>query len=132
MAARMSADLTEAEKALLPFMTNDLYEKSHSVIAKHFPIKQTVGQRLVDSGLLTSEEYVEIRGLPENSAGSRLICTLRKKGDDSMETFYKVLVSAKGERDVDVILRRLEEEADLERHKKEVSEQADCALVSPW
>ena len=112
-------ELTETQKALLPYMTNELYDRKHSVIAKHFPIKQDVGRRLVDSGLLTSEEYVEISGLPENGAGSRLICTLRKKGDDSMETFYKVLLSAKGERDVDVILQDLE--ADAERSRKDVS-----------
>ena len=112
-------ELTETQKALLPYMTNELYDRKHSVIAKHFPIKQDVGRRLVDSGLLTSEEYVEISGLPESGSGSRLICTLRKKGDDSMETFYKVLVSAKGERDVDVILQDLE--ADAERSRKDVS-----------
>ena len=42
-----------------------------------------------------------------------------------METFYKVLVSARGERDVDVILQGLEADAELERRSKEVSEQAD-------
>ena len=120
VATRMSVELTEAEKALLPYMTNELYEKNHSVIATHFPIKQIVGRRLVDSGLLTVAEYVEISGLPENIVGSRLICSLRRKGKDSMETFYKVLVSARGERDVDVILRCLETAADMERPSKEV------------
>ena len=48
-----------------------------------------------------------------------------------MKTFYKVLLSARGERDVDVVLHSLEVTADLERRSKEVSEQVDCALVSP-
>lgn len=117
----MSVELTDTERALLPYLTNELYQRYHSVIATHFPIKDTVGKRLIDKGLLTSEEYVEISNLPGNDAGSRLICSLNRKGDDSMETFYKVLVSARGERDVDVILKRLE--ADAERSRKEVSQQ---------
>jgi len=124
MAASSPVELTEAEKAFLPFMTNDLYEKNHSVIVTHFPLRQTVGQRLVDHGLLTIEEYVEMcRELnsPDNLAGSRLIRTLSRKGNDSMATFYKVLVSARGERDVDFILKRLE--AAAERNRKEVSQQ---------
>ena len=40
-------ELTEQEQALLPYMTNELYEENHSVIAKHFPIKQDAGRRLV-------------------------------------------------------------------------------------
>ena len=130
MAKRMS-ELTEEEKARLPYMTNELYDKNHSVIAKHFPIKQDVGRRLVDSGLLTTAEYLEISGFPVNAAGSCLISTLTRKGDDSMRTFYKVLLSARGERDVDVVLHSLEVVADLERRSKEVSEQVDCTLVSP-
>ena len=115
----MSVELTEAEKALLPYMTNELYEKKHSVIAAHFPIKQDVGRRLVDHGLLTLAEYVEISGLPETVAGTRLICSLTRKGDDSMKTFYNVLLTAKGDRDVDVILRCLE--AAAEKRRKDVS-----------
>ena len=118
----MSVELTEAEKALLPYMTNDLYEKNHSVIATLFPVRHIVGQRLVDNGLLTSTEYLEICSSPENVAGSRLICSLNRKGDDSMATFYKVLASAKGDRGVDSILRCLE--AAAERKRKEVSHQA--------
>ena len=117
----MQVELTNTEMALLPYLTNELYQKHHSVIAIHFPIKDTVGKRLVDNGLLTSEEYVEISNLPGYEAGSRLICSLNRKGDDSMETFYKVLVSARGERDVDFILKRLE--AAAERNRKEVSQQ---------
>ena len=122
MVTRMS-ELTEEEKARLPYMTNELYDKNHSVIAKHFPIKQDVGRRLVDSGLLATAEYLEISGYPENAAGSHLICSLTRKGGDSMKTFYKVLLSARGERDVDVVLHSLEAAADLERRSKEVSEQ---------
>ena len=131
MATRLS-ELTEEEQALLQYMTNELYDKKHSVIAKHFPIKQDVGRRLVDNGLLTTTEYLEISGFPQNAAGSHLICSLTRKGGDSMKTFYKVLASARGEKDVDVVLHSLEEvAADLERRSKEVSEQVDHALVSP-
>ena len=119
----MQVELTGAEMALLPYLTNELYQKYHSVIATHFPIKDTVGKRLVDNGLLTSEEYVEMSNLPVNEAGSRLICSLNRKGDDSMETFYKVLVSARGERDVDFILKHLE--AAAVRSRKEVSLQKE-------
>ena len=130
MATRMSMELTEREKAFLPYMTNYLYEKNHSVIATHFPVRHIVGQRLVDNGLLTSTEYLEICSSPENVPGSRLICSLKRKGDDSMATFYKVLVSAKGERDVDVILHCLETAADQERRSKEVSQRAYRALLA--
>ena len=125
MAASSSVELTEAEKAVLPFMTNDLYEKKHSIIATHFPLRQTVGKRLVDHGLLTIEEYMEMCNSPDNLSGSRLIHTLRKKGNDSMATFYKVLVSARGERDVDAILQRLE---DAVPHSTEVSEQSRARI----
>lgn len=111
----MSAQLTEAEEAFLPYMANYLYPKNFSVIARHFPIMSLVGQRLVDNGLLTSSEYVEISSLPDNVAGGRLVCLLEKKGDDSMATFYKVLVGAREERDVAFILQHLEEEAERRR-----------------
>ena len=45
MAASSPVELTEAEKAFLPFMTNNLYEKYHSVVVAHFPLRQTVGKR---------------------------------------------------------------------------------------
>ena len=125
MAASSQVELTEAEKAFLPFMTNDLYEKNHSVIVTHFPLKQTVGQRLVDHGLLTIEQYGEMCNLPDNLAGIRLIHTLSKKGNDSMATFYEVLVSARGERDVDAILQRLE---DAVPRSTEVSEQSRARI----
>lgn len=111
----MSEVSTDAQEALLPYMTNDLYQKNFSVIARHFPIESRLGHRLVDKSLLTTEEYVEIADLPKNAAGSRLICQLKKKGDDSMATFYEVLVSAREERDVAVILHHLEEEAQRRR-----------------
>ena len=130
MTAKWSVELTEVEKALLPFMTNDLYERNHSVIAANFPLRHIVGQRLVDHGLLTCAEYLDVCNSPENTSGSRLICTLKRKGDDSMEAFYKVLVSARGERDVDAILRCLETDVDLQRRSKEVSEQASRRLVA--
>ena len=129
MTAKLTIELTEAEKAFLPFMTNDLYERNYSVIATNFPLRHTVGQRLVDHGLLTSAEYLDVCNSPENISGSRLISTLKRKGDDSMEAFYKVLVSARGERDVDAILRCLEAVVDLQRRSKEVSEQASRRLV---
>ena len=72
-------------------MTNELYEENHSVIAKHFLIKQDAGRRLVDSCLLSCTEYMEISSLPENVAGSRLIYSLTWKGDDSMKSFIKCL-----------------------------------------
>ena len=127
MASSWPVELTEAEKAFLPFMTNDLYKKNHSVIVTHFPLRQTVGQRLVDHGLLTIEQYGEMCNLPDSLAGSRLIYTLSRKGKDSMATFYEVLVSARGERDVDAILQRLE---DAVPRSTKVSEQANRAHVS--
>ena len=77
-------------------------------------------QRLVDNCLLTSSEYVEISSLPKNVAGNHLICQLEKKGDDSMKIFYKVLLGAREERDVAVILQHLEEEA---QRRRDVSQQ---------
>ena len=116
----MSTVLPKIEEALLPYMTNDLYPKNFSVIARHFPILSLVGQRLVDNSLLTSSEYVEISSLSKNVAGNHLICQLEKKGDDSMRIFYKVLLGAREERDVAVILQHLEEEA---QRRRDVSQQ---------
>ena len=81
----MPTVLTETEESLLPYMTNDLYPKNFSVIARHFPILSLEGQRLVDNGLLTSSEYVEISSLSKNVAGNHLICQLEKKGDDTSQ-----------------------------------------------
>lgn len=114
----MAEELTEAEEALLPHITNELYQKYCSIIARHFPVTSVVGQRLVDKGLLTIPEYKELCSLPETSAGTALLYSLEKKGNDSMATFYKVLVGAREERDVAVILRHLEEEAE---RRKDVS-----------
>ena len=117
----MLVELTEQKQAILLYMTNELYEENHSVIAKHFPIKQDAGRRLVDSRLLSCTEYVEISSLPENVASSRLY-SLTRKGDDSIKTFSKVLVSAKGKRDVDFILHHLEADA---RSRKDVSQRPE-------
>lgn len=114
----MAAGLTEAEKTLLPYMTNEFYQKYCSIVAGHFPIASVVGRRLVDNALLTIPEYRELCSLPETSAGTALLYALEKKGDDSMASFYKVLVGAREERDVAFILQHLEEEA---KRRKDVS-----------
>lgn len=106
-------------------MKNDLYQKCCSVIVRHFPIASVVGLRLVDVGLLTISEHKELHSMPRTTAGISLLSTLEAKGDDSMASFYRVLVSARDEKDVAVILRHLEEEAQRRRRApKDVSWQA--------
>ena len=115
-----SSNLSEKGKALLPYMTNELYDQKYSVITEHFPITSTVGRRLVDAELLKRQEYEELIGLqigyrPEH-AGSSLVKFLRKNGDNSMRRFYKVLLEFRnGERDVDTVLKHLEEAAQRRR-----------------
>ena len=120
----MSTELSEEEQRLLPYMKNDLYQKYYSVIVRHFPIKSYVGHRLVDVGLLTISDYKEICNLSMTSAGPSLLCSLETKGNDSMATFYRVLVGARDERDVAVILQHFEEEAKHRRASRDVSWQA--------
>ena len=115
-------ELSEEENRLLPYMTNDLYQKYYSVIVKHFPITSVVGHRLVDVGLLTISDYKELCSVPRDSAVSSLLYSLERKGDDSMATFYRVLVGAREERDVAVILQHVEDEA---ISRKDVSWQLD-------
>ena len=115
MSAVPASAEVDLEEALLPYMTNDLYQKNFSVIARHFPVTSLVGQRLVDSGLLTIPEYKELCSMPETSIGTSLLFLLEKKGDDSMATFYKVLAGAREERDVAVILHHLEDAAQRRR-----------------
>ena len=127
----MSAGLSEEEQRLLPYMKNDMYQKYYSVIVRHFPIKSDVGHRLVDVGLLTISDYKELHSSPRGTAGMSLLYSLETKGDDSMATFYRVLVGARDERDVAVILHHVEEEAKRRRRvPKDVSWQAGCARVS--
>ena len=111
----MSAELSEEESLLLPYMENDMYQKCYSVIVRHFPITSIVGLRLVDVGLLTISEHTELHSMPRATAGISLLSTLEAKGDDSMASFYRVLVNARDEKDVAVILRHLEEEAQRRR-----------------
>lgn len=117
----MSAELSKEEKRLLPYMKNDLYQKYYSVIVRHFPITSVVGHRLVDFGLLTISEHKEICNLPRTSAGPSLLCSLETKGDDSMALFYQVLVGAREERDVAVILQHVEEDAKCRKLSRDVS-----------
>ena len=109
-------ELSAEESRLLPYMKNDLYQKYYSVIVRHFPITSVVGLRLVDVGLLTISEHRELHSMPRATAGISLLSTLETKGDDSMASFYRVLVSARDEKDVAIILRHLEEEA--QRHRR--------------
>ena len=121
----MSVELSAEESLLLPYMKNDLYQKCYSVIVRHFPITSVVGLRLVDVGLLTISEHRELHSMPRATAGISLLSTLETKGDDSMASFYRVLVSARDEKDVAIILRHLEEEAQRRRRvPKDVSWQA--------
>ena len=112
---RMSAELSEEESLLLPCMKNDLYQKYYSVIVRHFPITSVVGLRLVDVGLLTISEHRELHSMPRATAGISLLSTLETKGDDSMASFYRVLVNARDEKDVAIVLLHLEEEAQRRR-----------------
>ena len=121
----MSAELSEEENHLLPYMKNDLYQKCYSVIVRHFPIRSVVGHRLVDVGLLTISDYKELHSLPRASAGPSLLYSLETKGDDSMATFYRVLVGAREERDVAVILQHVEDEAISRKVSKDVSWQPE-------
>ena len=113
-------ELSAEESLLLPYMKNDLYQKCYSVIVRHFT--SVVGLRLVDVGLLTISEHRELHSMPRATAGISLLSTLETKGDDSMASFYRVLVSARDEKDVAIILRHLEEEAQRRRRvPKDVS-----------
>ena len=117
-----SSKLSEKEKALLPYMTNELYDQKYSVITEYFPITSTVGRRLVDAKLLKRQEYEELSGLPPmvgyrpEHAGPALVKFLRKSGSDSMCRFYKVLLEDRDrDRDVDTVLKHLEEAAQRRR-----------------
>ena len=126
---RMSEELSEEESLLLPYMKNQLYQKCYSVIV-NFPIASIAGLRLVDVGLLTISEHRELHSMPRTTAGISLLSTLEAKGDDSMASFYRVLVSAREEPDVKGILRHLEKEAQCRRPTpKDVSWQAGHGVV---